>query len=265
MTAESITFTVIIPVYNGEVFISKAIESCLCQTLLPDEIIVVDDGSTDATETFVRSFQSPLIRVLKSVNNHGPSSARNTGMRAATSSWILFLDADDIFQPNKIEIISKYIQENTMIRSIGHSFTVIGADQPKTVSPELLSVIPPAKRLSVFRTLLSNPVVTPSLAVSRTNNIYFNENLSFAEDHDFIVRTTEKFGLWYLDLPLCSLGRLPLTRGGISSHKWEMRKGEMRMYIDYSKRNHLYFLIPFLLGFSLMKHVKNFFVLRNRS
>jgi teichuronic acid biosynthesis glycosyltransferase TuaG len=63
-------------------------------------------------------------------------------------------------------------------------------------------------------------------------------------------------GLWFLDLPLCSLQRMPLTEGGISSNKWKMRKGEMKMYIDYCKRNNWYAAVPFLLLFSLLKHAK---------
>lgn len=264
MTADRVSFTVVIPVYNGGVFIAKAIESCLQQTVLPDEIIVVDDGSTDATEIVVRSFQSHLIRYLKNERNGGPSMARNLGMRSAKSSWILFLDADDIFHPRKTELILQCIQHNKTIHAIGHSFNIIKADG-SVEELNLRSETPVAERLSVFKTLLRNPMVTPSLAVNATNNIYFNEQLKYAEDHDFVIRTAEKFGLWYIDLPLCSLSRPPLTAGGISSHKWEMRKGEMRMFINYCKRNNLYVLIPLLVIFSLIKHLRNFFIFSNRS
>jgi glycosyltransferase involved in cell wall biosynthesis len=264
MTASKISFAVIIPVFNGAAFVAKAIESCLKQTVLPNEIIVVDDGSTDATETVVRSFQSHLIRFLQNEKNSGPSLARNLGMRSATSSWILFLDADDIFHPRKTELVLQCIQHNKSIRAIGHSFNIIKADG-SGIELNLRSGTPVSERLSVFKTLLRNPMVTPSLAVAAANEIYFNEQLKYAEDHDFIVRTAEKFGLWYIDIPLCSLSRIPLTAGGISSHKWEMRKGEMRMFIDYCKRNSLYILIPLLIAFSLIKHLRNFFIFSNRS
>ncbi|MDB5210342.1 MAG: putative glycosyltransferase O-antigen related protein [Sediminibacterium sp.] len=106
-------------------------------------------------------------------------------------------------------------------------------------------------------------MVTPSLGVHVQNGIWFNEQMEFAEDHDFILRTAEKFGIWYLDMPLCSLHRLPLTPGGISDNRWKMRKGEMRMYVDYCKRNRLYPAIPFFLVFSLVKHVKNMLFIKN--
>ena len=264
MTADKISFTVIIPVFNGAAFIAKAIESCLQQTVIPNEIIIVDDGSTDETEKNVKSLKSHLIRFVRNEENRGPSFARNLGMRSATSSWILFLDADDLFHRRKIEFILQCIQHNKTIRAIGHSFNIadlIGTEE-ELKKPSGIRV---AERLTVFNTLLRNPMVTPSLAVAATNDIYFNEQFKYAEDHDFILRTTEKFGFWYIDLPLCSLHRRPLTVGGISSRKWEMRKGEIKMFIDYCKRNRLYVLIPLFIIFSLLKHIRNFFVFSNRS
>ncbi len=262
MLVNIISFSVVIPVLNGEKFISKAIESCLSQTVQPNEIVVVDDGSTDQTEAVVRSIDSGLVRFIKSEEKVGPSAARNKGIRSATSSWILFLDADDIFHRRKIEIILHCIQNNKTIQAIGHSFAII-EDQEFGNDLVRLSDAGLIRKLSVLQVLMRNPMVTPSLAVAKENGIFFNEKLSYAEDHDFILRTTQNFGFWYIDVPLCYLHRLPLTLGGLSSSKWQMRKGEMRMFIDFCKRSHLYLLIPFFLLFSLMKHIRNAFVLYN--
>jgi teichuronic acid biosynthesis glycosyltransferase TuaG len=243
-------FAIIIPVYNGQAFIARAIESCLGQAALPDEIIVIDDASTDDTASIVRSFNSSLIRYERNEKNSGPSFSRNRGMQLATADWILFLDADDIFHTEKIRIIRECIQSDETIKSIGHAFDLMG--EKKIIPAE----IPSLKKLTSREILLRNAVVTPALCVSAQNRILFNEQMSYAEDHDFILRTTEKFGLWFLDLPLCSLQRMPLTEGGISSNKWKMRKGEMKMYIDYCKRNNWYPAVPFLLLFSLLKHAR---------
>jgi len=96
--------TVVIPVYNGEKFIGKAIDSVLNQSYLPYEIIVVDDGSNDGTYQFVK-LNYPDIIIVKQFNQ-GPSSARNFGVREATGNWITFLDADDQWMPN---IILNYV------------------------------------------------------------------------------------------------------------------------------------------------------------
>lgn len=254
MSEANLRFAIIIPVYNGEVFIAKALESCLRQTVLPCEIIVVDDASTDETAAIVKSFNSPLIKYVQNEKNSGPSLSRNRGMRMASADWFLFLDADDVFHPKKIEIIGHCINKNESICAIGHSFAVMGPGNE--VADLSIDALPEITRFSPGEVLRRNPVVTPALAVKAANHIFFNEEMSYAEDHDFILRTAEQFGLSYLDLPLCSLRRMPLTAGGLSSNKWKMRKGEMRMYIDYCKRNKWYPAIPFLLLFSIVKHVR---------
>lgn len=95
-------FSVIIPAYNAERYIGKAIESCLSQTYPPHEIIVVDDSSTDHTAKIAESFPSP-VRVLRLAENSGVSVARNRGVAASTGDWLAFLDADDWFFPEKLE------------------------------------------------------------------------------------------------------------------------------------------------------------------
>ena len=246
-------FAVIIPVYNGGAYIQRAIESCLQQTFLPDEIIVIDDASSDNTVDIIHSLSSPLIRYERNEKNSGPSFSRNRGMQLSSAQWILFLDADDIFHPQKIEIISYHVAQHTEIRAIGHSFDII-CNNPFAITSGWKQL--PLQKISVNNVLFKNPAVTPSLAVYSENRVLFNEAMVYAEDHDFILRTTEQFGMWYVGLPLCSLQRLPLTPGGISDNKWKMRKGEMSMYSDYCKRHKKYFAIPFLLAFSLLKHIK---------
>ena len=87
--------SVIVPVYNGEVFLADAIGSILKQGCYPLEIIVVDDGSTDGTAAVVRRFSETTRYIYQ--NNSGPPSARNTGLKAAGGNLIAFLDADDLW------------------------------------------------------------------------------------------------------------------------------------------------------------------------
>lgn len=93
--------SVVIPTYNCERFIGQAIDSALGQTLPPDEIIVVDDGSTDKTEAVVRAYADG-VRYIKKPNSGYPSITRNVGIEAAASDYIAFLDADDVWRPAKL-------------------------------------------------------------------------------------------------------------------------------------------------------------------
>lgn len=101
--------SVIIPLYNCKKYITRAIESVLKQTYLPKEIIVVNDGSTDNGEKIVEEMHHPLIKVINQKNG-GVSSARNTGINEARGQFIAFLDADDEWLPNHLEIITNLIE-----------------------------------------------------------------------------------------------------------------------------------------------------------
>lgn len=254
-------FAVVIPVYNGENHIRAAIESCLTQTVLPDEIIVIDDASVDGTKDIIDAIPSPLIQYFRNDRQRGPSFSRNLGMRVASGKWVMFLDADDLFHSDKIRVIRSCLADRPEIRAIGHSFRIAEPGGYGAL-PVSSSTLP--KKIGVSNILLRNPAVTPSLTVAKDNNIWFDENNRYAEDHDFILRTAEQHGFWFLDLPLCLLGRTPLTTGGLSGRRWDMRKGEMKMYIAYCKRNHRWLLLPFLLLFSLCKHLKNGLIPRKR-
>ena len=92
--------SVVIPTYNRARFILEALESVLVQTYPVDEIIVVDDGSTDNTAELVASLRSRVTYIVQS--NAGPGAARNRGVRSARGEWIAFLDSDDRWDPEHI-------------------------------------------------------------------------------------------------------------------------------------------------------------------
>jgi glycosyltransferase involved in cell wall biosynthesis len=90
--------SVVMPAKNAAAFIGEAIESALTQGSDVSELIVVDDGSTDQTRSIVQAFEGRGVRLLDN-RGSGVSAARNTGARAASSDWLMFLDADDRLRP----------------------------------------------------------------------------------------------------------------------------------------------------------------------
>jgi glycosyltransferase involved in cell wall biosynthesis len=92
--------TVVLPALNAEDCIGDALDSALRQRRPPDEIIVVDDGSTDRTKAITNGYGSKVRYIYQA--NAGPSAARNTGIRAANSEWVAFLDSDDLWLPEKL-------------------------------------------------------------------------------------------------------------------------------------------------------------------
>jgi len=96
--------SVIMPTYNAAHFLPRAIESVCAQTLTDWELIVVDDGSTDGTVEVIRDYLTdPRIRFLQNPQNMGPSHARNRALDVATGQWIALLDADDWYEPQRLE------------------------------------------------------------------------------------------------------------------------------------------------------------------
>jgi len=101
--------SVIIPNYNRETLVGETISNLLAQTLPPQEIIVVDDGSTDKSVEVIQSFGGKVKLIRQA--NQGPGAARNAGLRVATGEFIQFQDSDDLFSLNKLEAQAKLLEQ----------------------------------------------------------------------------------------------------------------------------------------------------------
>ncbi len=95
--------SIIIPTYNDRSAVTEAVDCSLNQTYVNREVIVVDDGSTDGTDRLLREEYKDRIIFVRQANK-GPGAARNTGVRRASGKYLQFLDADDLLDPEKIEI-----------------------------------------------------------------------------------------------------------------------------------------------------------------
>jgi glycosyltransferase involved in cell wall biosynthesis len=121
--------SVIIPTYNRMRSIGRAVQSVLDQTFQNFEIIVVDDGSSDATDELLKSFNDPRIHILKHLQNQGASAARNTGMKEAKGDYIAFLDSDDAWYPQKLQVQYNYLKQSSA--TIGGCVTHFNLVYPK--------------------------------------------------------------------------------------------------------------------------------------
>ena len=150
------SISVVIPTYNGSRFIAETLESVFAQTLQPDEVLVIDDGSTDNTAAIVESF-APRVRVFRS-SNQRQAAARNFGARQATSEWIAFLDHDDLWMRNKLE---RQMEELARHPEADICYTGFVAIKQKGKSATIGNVVevPPAKdiRRSLFRNVTFIP------------------------------------------------------------------------------------------------------------
>lgn len=102
--------SVVIPLYNKQGSIGSTLDSVLTQSFRDFEIIVVDDGSSDKSVEIVRQYGDPRIKLVEKMNG-GVSSARNEGIKSASSEYIAFLDGDDLWEPEFLEEISRLIED----------------------------------------------------------------------------------------------------------------------------------------------------------
>jgi len=113
--SQGIQITAVIPVFNRERMIRRAIDSVLSQSFMPEEIIVVDDCSTDGTSDILECYRDK-IKVIRLPDNSGPSTARNEGIKHASTGWIAFLDSDDSWEKDKLKNQVAYLMKYPFYR-----------------------------------------------------------------------------------------------------------------------------------------------------
>jgi glycosyltransferase involved in cell wall biosynthesis len=180
-----LSVSVIIPAYNRALIIGRAIESALSQTYLPAEIIVVDDGSEDQTQEIVRAF--PGVRYIRQANT-GAAQARNNGVELAGCDYVAFLDSDDLWVHQKLEMQMKLI-ERLEVPILGSRKRYV-----HECSRLRLDVDPRGQGLHYisFQRQLKRTWLSPSTIVCRKDYFQsfggFDNQLQIAEDWDLWLR-----------------------------------------------------------------------------
>ncbi len=184
-------FSVIIPTYNRAKFLKIALNSVLTQTFPNYELIVVDDGSTDATKQIIKKIKDKRLKYFYQ-NNKGPAGARNLGLKKAQGQFICFLDSDDRFCKEKLEFSFDYIQKYPESK-------VFHTEEIWYRNGRLLS---PKKRHQkpdgfVFAQALKLCCISPSTTVIRKDVFdeigCFDEEFLACEDYEFFLRLTSRY------------------------------------------------------------------------
>lgn len=200
--------SVVIPFYNRTGWAIDAIRSVQAQTHQQFEIVLVDDGSTDDLGSLLDVVRlDGRIKYIKQ-DNAGPAAARNNGVRHATGSYIAFLDSDDLFYPNKLEIQLKYMESNrlklshTSYHRIDLEGNIIGCVSSGSLSgavfPGIIASCP-----------IAMPTVMGGTEIFRNN--VFPENLEIGEDVCLWISLTSKYELGAVNVPLSKVRVGPST------------------------------------------------------
>lgn len=188
----------IIPAYNSAHFLKDCIDSILQQTFPVAEIIVVDDGSTDDPRAVVETYSDPRIRYFRQKNG-GLANARNTGVRETTSPWVGFLDADDRWEPRKLELQVKALQADPEAVLCYTGKLLAGPGELRSVAP----AEPVEKNWPKLR---YQNTITPSTVIIRRDALEavggFDDQLRACEDWDLWVRLGPKCRMVAVDEPV---------------------------------------------------------------
>ena len=231
--------SVIIPCFRCAKTIERAMASVAAQTVLPAEVILVDDASGDDTRALLHAlsqrFEPGWIKLVLLDQNMGAGSARNAGWAIASQPLIAFLDADDAWHFRKIEIQHGYMTANSDVILSGHGYCLLepGVLPYWAVSKQL------AEPISKWYMLLSNRFVTPSVMIRRDVSYRFIERQRYMEDHMLWLRVVCA-GARVVKLPvaLAAIYKDPFGVTGLSSRVWLMERSDLgnyrRLYRDGS-------------------------------
>ena len=191
--------SVIIPTFNREKKLCRALDSVIAQTVQPIEVIVVDDGSTDLTVAAIRNRYQDVVYIYQ--DNHGVSSARNKGIKAARGDWLALLDSDDEWLPYKLA-------EQARALSLEQDLKVCHTNEIWIYRDRRRNPMHKHEKFGgwIYKKCLPLCVISPSSVLIHRSVFesigYFDEELPACEDYDLWLRMCASYPVLYLDQPL---------------------------------------------------------------
>ena len=227
---EHASVSVVIPCFRCAASIVRAVESIASQTLLPLEVILVDDCSRDGTVNVLFELQARYgaswLKVCELSDNGGPGTARNAGWKLAQGKYVAFLDSDDSWHPQKIELQYAWMVGHPDAILTSHFVTMSDGYQKNIVG----DVAPPL-RVSRQQLLISNRFPTSTVMVQRNIEQRFADGQRYCEDYRLWLHVCFFVGECYrFDQALAYNYKAVYGATGLSGRLWEMEKGELASY-----------------------------------
>lgn len=237
---EPVPVSVVVPCWRCGDTITRAVESVAAQTRLPRQVILVDDASGDGTPTMLHALAARYapgwITVIEQTENGGPGVARNAGWEAATSPYIAFLDADDAWHPNKLEIQVAWMEAHPEAALTGTRTVVRAALDNLPPVPDSFNVIPITFRRLLFVSLLP----TRSVIIRASVPNRFSPGKRYSEDYLlWLFILAEGHKAFLLELPLAYSFKPDFGAAGLSSHLWRMHCEVLDTYRRLQQAGHI--------------------------
>jgi len=218
MTAPS-DVSVIIPYYNREEFIDEAVQSVLAQILKPLEIIIVNDGSREFSRRYLDRY-ADVCTILDLKTNVGPSGARNVGIHKARGQFIAFLDSDDYWLPEKLELQRRYMEEHPECSAVTCSVSAFFSDRPD----QLWTRFGPGP-ITLAQAMIEEYWAVPSSLMVRTSAMLgaggFDQRFRVCEDRDFMLRFCAA-GRRIEGIPKVLVRYRRTGQSSLTEHRWRL-------------------------------------------
>ena len=176
--------TVLLPVYNCELYIKTAVESILNQTFTNFELLIIDDASTDATVSILKKFDDPRIQLIEKPLNSGYTNSLNYGLKIAKGQYIARMDADDISYPERFARQIAYLDNHPDVVVCGTTYKIVDNDK-KIILPQDHEAI---KIGLLWGNCVSHPSVMIRKKIVDDFSIRYDTSKEPAEDYDMWVR-----------------------------------------------------------------------------
>jgi glycosyltransferase involved in cell wall biosynthesis len=197
--------SVILPCYNGSLWISDAVKSVLRQTLDDFELVIIDDGSTDNSESIISPFLGDGRVHYIYQENRGFSGAVNRGIKESKGDLIGFIGQDDIWLPNELEVHVKYFDEHKNVDLVHSNYCSIDSEG-RIIKVRDIKIPNFSSRKKLIEYLFINNFIGFETALVKKRCFdevgFFDERMTGFSDHDMWLRIAGKFNMAYIDLPL---------------------------------------------------------------
>ena len=257
----SAAVSVVIPCYRCSGTIARAIASVAAQTLVPAEVILIDDASGDGTRELLQElslqYPSGWIKLLCLDRNIGAAGARNAGWQAATQTYLAFLDSDDAWHPRKVEIQLAYMQSHPDVALCGHLCRQLGSDAGD--SPWwVVDAVSPVQAVTFAGLLLRHAFVTPSVMLKRNISMRFAQDVRHMEDHRLWLDIVgAPLPVVKLMVELVAVYKPVYGASGLSADMWRMERAELANYRNLQCTGKISYLSMRLLQtYSLAKYLR---------
>jgi len=192
--------SVVMPVYNSQIFVKEAIESILNQTYKEIELIIINDGSTDKSDLIIKEFNDPRIRYVNNSINKGIVSSINEGLLLSKGKYIARMDADDIALPTRLAKQVNFLETHADVKLCGTTAMAINKDGKQIVKLNRPVKHNEIKAFNLFRNAFIHPTIMANANLIR--QIAFTEDYKYAEDYFTFSQFTMNYKVANLKEPL---------------------------------------------------------------